>query len=287
MIETITDARLLFNYIKKEVSKYYDEREAGSISYHLLEKFFNLDKNDVIVKKAVTTDNINKAYFAEIFKRVKAMEPVQYITERAYFYGRTFTVSPSVLIPRPETEELVDLIIRENAGSGLKVLDIGTGSGCIAINLKLEMADPEVFGLDIDQEAVAVAEKNANLNDASVTFIQKDILKETPSESDFDIIVSNPPYVTKKESKLMKKNVLNYEPHIALFVPDKDPLLFYKRIITLAKTLLKNKGKLYFEINEAYGQELKSYMISNNFDNVEIFQDFQGKERMIRGENIQ
>lgn len=284
MIDTITDARLLFNYLKQEVSKYYDEREAGSISYHLLEKFFDLDKNDVIAKRPLTTQNISKPYFADIFKRVKAMEPVQYITGNAYFYGRTFGVNRSVLIPRPETEELVDLIIRENTTSGLKVLDIGTGSGCIAINLSLELPGPQVFALDINAEVLAVAENNAHQNNAAVTFMQHDILKESPAEAEFDIIVSNPPYVRKKESKLMKKNVLNYEPHIALFVPDKDPLLFYKRIITLSKSLLKPSGKLYFEINEAYGEELKSNMVSNHFEEVEIFQDFQGKERMIRGE---
>lgn len=284
MIDTITDARLLFNYLKQEVSKYYDEREAGSISYHLLEKFFGLDKNDVIAKKPVSSENINKPYFAQIFKRVKAMEPVQYITGRAFFYGRAFEVNRSVLIPRPETEELVDLIVRENTAPNLKVLDIGTGSGCIAISLKLELTAPEMYALDIDADALAVAGNNAVQNNASVTFMQHDILKETPSEVNFDIIVSNPPYVRKKESKLMNKNVLNYEPHVALFVPDKDPLLFYKRIITLSKSLLKQQGKLYFEINEAYGQELKDYMASNNFEEVEIFQDFQGKERMIKGQ---
>ena len=284
MIDKITDARLLFNYLKQEVSKYYDEREAGSISYHLLEKFFNLEKGDVIAKKPISSENISKPYFTDIFKRVKAMEPVQYITGRAYFYSRIFAVNRSVLIPRPETEELVDLIIRENTAPDLKVLDIGTGSGCIAICLKSELKSPEVFALDINADAIAVAENNAAQNDAPITFMQYDILKDTPSEGNFDIIVSNPPYVRKKESKLMKKNVLNYEPHIALFVPDKDPLLFYKRIITLSKSLLKPRGKLYFEINEAYGQELKNYMTSNEFTEVEIFQDFQGKERMIRGE---
>lgn len=287
MIDKITDARLLFNYIKQEVSKYYDEREAGSISYHLLEKFFNLDKTDVIVKKALTNENLSQEYFLEIFKRVKAMEPVQYITGVAHFYGRKFLVNRSVLIPRPETEELVDLIIRENPQNKLKVLDIGTGSGCIAINLQLELQNPVVYGLDITSEVISVAEKNALENRAPIVFIQQDILKDTPPENGFDIIVSNPPYVRKKESKLMKKNVLDFEPHIALFVPDKDPLVFYKRIITLAKSLLKDRAKLYFEINEAYGEELKDYMLANNFTDVAIFQDFQGKERMIRGELLQ
>lgn len=286
MIDKLTDARLLFNFIKKEVSKYYDEMEAGSISYLLLEKFFNLDKTDVIVKKPLTTENISQPYFAEIFKRVKAMEPVQHITGVAHFYGRSFVVNTSVLIPRPETEELVDLIIRENPKKNLKVLDIGTGSGCIAINLAKELSNPQVFGLDISADAIAVAEENATKNSAAVTFIQKDILKDSPSEADFDIIVSNPPYVRKKESKLMKKNVLNFEPHIALFVPDKDPLLFYKRIITLAKDLMKDRAKLYFEINEAYGEELQEYMLSHGFVDVAIFQDFQGKERMVRGEFV-
>ena len=283
MDDNITDARLFFNYIKKEVSKYYEEREAGSITYLLLESFFNLTKNDVIVKKPLSREDINKSLLTDLFKRIKAYEPVQYITGTAHFYGETFLVNRSVLIPRAETEELIDLILRENEDRNLKILDIGTGSGCIAVCLQRNLAQSTVYGLDISSQALEIAEKNAIRNGVHIDFIKSDILKEAPALSELDIIVSNPPYVRKKESALMKKNVLNYEPHSALFVPDKDPLLFYKRIVALSKSLLKKTGKLYFEINEAYGQQLKEFMLNNDFTDVAIFQDFQGKERMIKG----
>ena len=283
MDKKITDARLFFNHIKKEVSKYYDEREAGSITYLLLERFFSINKNDVIAKKPLNPDDIKDSELSAILQRVKAMEPVQYITGTAYFYGLKLNVNRSVLIPRPETEELVDLIVRENDTQGLKLLDIGTGSGCIAICLKRALAQSRVFALDLSDEALKTAEINARENGAPVVFFKNDILKVHPDVHELDIVVSNPPYVRKKESALMKKNVLNFEPHAALFVPDKDPLLFYKRIISLAQSMLKKGGKLYFEINEAYGKELQDFMKNNSFLDVEIFQDFQGKERMIRG----
>lgn len=283
MNDRITDARLFLNYLKQEVSKYYADVEASSISYLLLEHFFDIRKQDVIVKKPLDLDKDQKGKVAAILKRIKNMEPVQHIIGTADFYGRKYIVNPSVLIPRPETEELVDLVIRENPDSGLKVLDIGTGSGCIAISLQLHLKDALVYGLDLSAQALKVAEENALQNNASVHLMEKDILKDAIDLQALDLIVSNPPYVRKKESKLMSKNVLKYEPQMALFVPDKDPLVFYKKIIHQAQGLLRDKGKLYFEINEAYGQELKQYMEENGFLDVDIFEDFQGKERMVRG----
>lgn len=283
MNDRITDARLLLNYLKQEISKYYEDNEASSITYLLLEDFFNITKQDVITKKPVDLDKSHIEEMTATLKRVKNMEPVQYIIGKADFYGRKFIVNPAVLIPRPETEELVDLVVRENKSSGLTVLDIGTGSGCIAISLQLHLKEATVFGLDISPQALKVAEENAVLNNASVRWMEKDILNSAVDLQELDLIVSNPPYVRKKESKLMSKNVLKYEPQIALFVPDKDPLIFYKKIIHQAQELLKDKGKLYFEINEAYGQELKQYMEENGFSEVDIFEDFQGKERMVRG----
>lgn len=283
MNDRITDARLLLNHIKQEVSKYYDDGEASSITYLLLEDLFDIHKQDVIIKKPVDLDKGHMEKIAATFKRIKSMEPIQYIIGKADFYGRKYLVNSAVLIPRPETEELVDLVIRENQEKGLKVLDIGTGSGCIAISLRLHLQDAFVYGLDLSTEALKVAEENALQNSASVHLIKKDILKDEIDLEELDVIVSNPPYVRKKESKLMSKNVLKFEPQMALFVPDKDPLVFYKRIIHQAHRLLKDEGKLYFEINEAYGQELKQYMEENSFVDVEIFEDFQGKERMVRG----
>lgn len=283
MNDRITDARLLLNYLKQEVSKYYEEAEASSITYLLLEEFFDIRKQDVIIKKPVDLDKKDMEKTAATLKRIKNMEPIQYIIGKADFYGRKFIVNPAVLIPRPETEELVDLVLRENPDRGIKVLDIGTGSGCIAISLQLHLKDASVSGLDISVQALKVAEENALMNSASVRWMEKDILKDTLDLQELDIIVSNPPYVRKKESKLMSKNVLKYEPQIALFVPDKDPLVFYKKIIHQAQDLLRDSGKLYFEINEAYGQELKQFMENNGFFDVDIFEDFQGKERMVRG----
>lgn len=283
MNDRITDARLFLNYFKQEISKYYVDSEASSISYLLLEHFFDIRKQDVIVKKPLDLDKDQMGKVAAILKRIKNMEPVQHIIGTADFYGRKYIVNPSVLIPRPETEELVDLVIRENPDSGLKVLDIGTGSGCIAISLQLHLKDALVYGLDLSAQALKVAEENALQNNASVHLMEKDILKDAIDLQALDLIVSNPPYVRKKESKLISKNVLKYEPPMALFVPDKDPLVFYKKIIHQAQGLLRDKGKLYFEINEAYGQELKQYMEENGFLDVDIFEDFQGKERMVRG----
>lgn len=283
MNDQITDARLLLNFIKKETSKYYDDNEAGSITYLLLEKFFNISKKDVILKTPLDVSKVNNKKITEIIKRIKAREPVQYIIGEASFYGKTFFVDPAVLIPRPETEELIDLVVRENPSPNLQVLDIGTGSGCIAICLQLHLNNATVHGLDVSEAALDVATKNALHNNAQIHFIKNNILKEAPDLCNLDLIISNPPYVRKKESKLMSKHVLKHEPHTALFVPDKDPLLFYKKIIHHSKKLLKNTGKLYFEINEAYGQPLKTYMEENSFTDVDIFQDFQGKERMVRG----
>lgn len=283
MNDRITDARLLLNYLKQEVSKYYDDAEASSITYLLLEYFFNIHKQDVIIKKPVDLNKDDMGKLAATLKRIKNMEPIQYIIGTADFYGRKYVVNPAVLIPRPETEELVDLVLRENPETDLKVLDIGTGSGCIAISLQSHLKSAEVYGLDISAQALKVAEENALLNNVSIRWLEKDILKDALDLQELDLIVSNPPYVRKKESKLMSKNVLKYEPQIALFVPDKDPLVFYKKIIHQAQKMLRSKGKLYFEINEAYGQELKLYMEENGFLGVDIFEDFQGKERMVRG----
>src|SRR5690606_19270496 len=172
MNEFTTDARLFFNYMKKEISKIYDEKEAGSIAYLLLEAFFNITKNDVLTKKPLPENFLEKDQLNSLFKRVKSQEPVQYITSIAHFYGKQFYVNKEVLIPRPETEELVDLIVRENKEGGLKILDIGTGSGCIAISLAHELRNPHVYALDIHEPALKVAEKNAKDNGASITFLK-------------------------------------------------------------------------------------------------------------------
>ncbi|SDA79588.1 release factor glutamine methyltransferase [Algoriphagus alkaliphilus] len=218
------------------------------------------------------------------FERLKAGEPIQYILGHGPFYGREFKVSPATLIPRNETEELVHLIIKENPRPNLRILDIGTGSGCIPITLALEMQEPEVFGVDISEEALEIATFNAKKLKADVTLSKCDILLETPKPTGLDILVSNPPYIPIEEKKLMHQNVLDFEPHLALFVSDGDPLIFYKKIAETGMKLLKPFGKIYFEINERYGRNIADLLSESGYDKVRVIQDLNGKDRMVSGQ---
>ena len=217
-----------------------------------------------------------------IIERLKRHEPIQYILGETEFFGLTFHVNENVLIPRPETEELVELILKENNKIGLCVLDIGTGSGAIAIALAKHMKNADVSAWDISSKALDVAALNSKSNSATVSFKQIDALSDYPLDKKFDIIVSNPPYVLENEKELMEQNVLDYEPHQALFVPDNNPLLFYKRIADIASNLLNHKGKLYFEINQAKGKGMLGMLEEKGFTNVTLFQDLSNKDRMVR-----
>ena len=200
------------------------------------------------------------------------------------FYNLTIKTNSHTLIPRPETEELVDHIIKENKGFRGSIIDAGTGTGCIAIALAVNLPEAQVYGFDISEEALKTAEENTALNKAKVDFFKSDILD--PDLSLFiktDIIVSNPPYVTESEKKFMDRNVLDFEPHSALFVPDKDPLVFYRALIKLSKIILNPGGKLYFEINENMGSRLLKLLYSNGYGNTEIIKDLNGKDRIIKG----
>jgi release factor glutamine methyltransferase len=219
----------------------------------------------------------------EDFERLKRGEPIQYILGTGPFYGREFFVSPATLIPRNETEELVHLIIKENRNAGLKILDIGTGTGCIPISLALEMNNPEVYGVDISEEALQIAQKNAVALGAKVTFSKCDILTKTPEVTELDILVSNPPYIPEQEKSEMHKNVLDFEPELALFVSNDDPLIFYREIAEKGKQLLKPYGKLYFEINEKYGTVVASLIQDLGYSEVRVLKDLNDKERMAVG----
>ena len=212
---------------------------------------------------------------------LSAETPIQYIRGFAEFDGRRFKVAPGVLIPRPETVELVELVARENA-SARRLLDIGTGSGCIAISLDKKLPEAEVEAWDISEDALAIARENNKELAADVTFLQRDVLsddwKKAPS---FDVIVSNPPYVTEAEKKDMDANVLDWEPELALFVPDDDPLRFYRRIADLGRELLLPDGKLYFEVNQAYGRETAHILEMNQYHDVRVIRDIFGKERIV------
>jgi len=214
--------------------------------------------------------------------RLKNFEPIQYILGETEFYGLKLAVNPFVLIPRPETEELVQWIIKSQLPENCKILDIGTGSGCIALALKNELKNAEVFGTDISENALVVARQNAIKNNLDVDFFQADILKwEKIDWKTFDVIVSNPPYIRESEKKLIHPNVINHEPASALFVADSNPLVFYRSIAIFAKKQLSGNGLLFFEINENLGSEMKKMLICFGFSEIEIRKDINRKNRMV------
>lgn len=262
------------------INNLYDERESKSLYYNILIKILDCDMTTLLMKGDDLMTPEKESWFREIIDRLKAGEPIQYILGDCYFHGNRFFVSPDVLIPRPETEELVDWILKEDAFHSL--LDIGTGSGCIAISLKKERSSAEIYAMDISEKALSIAKKNALLNDAPIHFIHDSILSPRTSNQTYDIIVSNPPYILQKEKAAMHKNVLEHEPHLALFVDDEEPLLFYKKIAEYGIHHLTEQGLLFFEINALLGKETKEMLEEYGYQDVVIKTDINGKERMIR-----
>ncbi|PZX58395.1 release factor glutamine methyltransferase [Algoriphagus ratkowskyi] len=258
----------------------YDKQEAESLVSWLFEHHLGWRRTEILNEADV---NSFPSKIFEDLERLKTGEPIQYIFGKGPFYGREFFVSSATLIPRNETEELVHLIIKENRNAGLKILDIGTGTGCIPISLALEMNNPEVFAVDISEEALLIAQNNAVALDAKVTFSKCDILNQTPEVTELDILVSNPPYIPEQEKTEMHRNVLDFEPELALFVSNDDPLIFYRRIAEMGNQLLKLNGKLYFEINEKYGNAVASLMQDLGYSEVRIMKDLNQKERLVVG----
>lgn len=274
----------LHNFIASQLHEIYPINEAGSITALLLDEIFGITRTDLIVNDSweMTTNQKNK--LESSLTRLKSHEPIQYVLGKADFYNRSFQVNQHVLIPRRETEELVDLIIKENDTPHLAILDIGTGSGCIPITLQLELKDAKVDTIDISEAAIEVAQGNAAKLNAEIGCVKMDALSEWTMANKYDIIVSNPPYVIISKKETMEQHVLAYEPHLALFVENDNPLLFYNVIIERAASLLFPNGKLYFEINEALGKEVKSKMEQKGFHNVRIIKDMQGKDRIVMGQ---
>jgi len=272
------------NFIKS-LLPFYDEMEAESFFYILLENKRQLRRIDLALDadKEFSEDEIS--IWTIILEKLKTQIPIQYILGTTHFYGSEFMVDENVLIPRPETEELVDWIVKLNSKTSkkknLRILDIGTGSGCIAISLAKNIPNSEVFAIDVSEKALAVAEKNSKLNTVSVTFLHKNILETTSLDQKFDIIVSNPPYVRNLEKSEIKPNVLDNEPHLALFVADDDALIFYKKIAELAAANLNPNGQLFFEINQYLGKETQDLLKSLGIKNSELRKDIYGNDRMI------
>lgn len=257
--------------------------EADTLAFTIVEHFSGLTRTDILIDEHFITGPQFENRIKAIINRLLNNEPIQYILGKAYFYNRAFEVNSSTLIPRPETEELVDLVINDiKHQKNLSILDIGTGSGCIPITLQLETSSHILEGIDISKHALETAQNNATQLEAKVEFNLLDILEEDLSKS-YDVIISNPPYVLDSEKALMKPNVLEHEPHYALFVLNENPLLFYKRITKLASKSLKSKGSLYFEINEKFGNEVVELLKSHSFQQVVLHQDLNGKDRFVVG----
>ena len=270
-------------YFRKKLTPLYDVREADNLFYWVCEDHFGISKFELRSQDPRLTES-ELLWVRSTVQRLEKGEPIQYILGQTTFYNCSIQVNEHVLIPRPETEELVDWVLNENRKQA-EVLDIGTGSGCMPIALKKARPEWGLTGLDISSEALKLAQKSADLNEVEVNWLERNILEAFPEEfKRYDIIISNPPYVLESDKTQMHENVLDFEPHIALFVADSDPLLFYRKIASLAKQILFPNGVLFFEIHENYGAQTKSMMQEFGFANVEIRQDLQGKARMVRGE---
>ncbi|MFV5688403.1 peptide chain release factor N(5)-glutamine methyltransferase [Flavobacterium sp. ZT3R25] len=277
-----------------ELTPIYDAGEAESFFYLILEEKKQLKRIDLALHPDLVFSEEEIAVWNSILEPLKKEIPIQYLLGKTSFYGLEFEVNENVLIPRPETEELVDWISKSNSKierlKNLKILDIGTGSGCIAISLAKNIPNAQVFAIDVSEKALATAKKNANINTVNITFINQNILEVASLSAveglnqQFDIIVSNPPYVRNLEKEEIKKNVLENEPHLALFVEDNDALIFYRKIAELAQKNLSPNGQLYFEINQYLGKEMIGLLEKMNFKNIELRKDIYGNDRMIRSE---
>lgn len=273
-------------YIRETLGGTYSTGEIRNLTRWLFERVCGLTLARQILCKDKQIAETEKEAIRRVVERLSRSEPIQYIFGECEFHGLRFEVTPSVLIPRPETSELVELIVRRHPEAGLKVLDIGTGSGCIAVSLAKMLREATVTAIDICDDALAVARRNAEAHQVDVRFVRADILSESSSDevapSVFDVIVSNPPYVTEREKAGMDANVLMYEPAQALFVSDDDPLCFYRHIAARGRKWLSEGGRLYFEINAAYGKELVSLLKAMDYREVETVRDISGKERFIQ-----
>ncbi len=270
-------AKEIFDHFINQIH-FTDEGEKKSMAYLLLEDVFDLTKTDIIVDKSV---NIDEALLFRCIDRINNNEPIQQVIGFTFFRGRKFNVNPSVLIPRIETEELIEHI-KSLKISSPSVLDIGTGSGCIAISLDLEIPEAEVWALDISEAALTIAKENQKSLNSKVSFIQADFLKDFSFAHDLDVVVSNPPYIRDFEKEEMEPNVLDHEPHLALFVPDENPLVFYEALASFGKKNLKNNGYVLAEINSYLGKETLALFEQYDYKEVEIIKDIFDKDRFVK-----
>lgn len=272
-------------YIKQQLQGQYPDAEIRSFINLLLQKVTGFNRTQLIVNKNTIFSEEQTVLVQAFVEKLKKFVPLQYVLGETEFYGLQFQLTPEVLIPRPETEELIEWIANlENQHSHISILDLGTGSGCIAISLKNIFENASVFATDISDNALRVAHLNGHNLNLKVHFYQSDILKMQPEKNRWDVIVSNPPYIPVAEMKEMLANVVDYEPHTALFVPNEKPLLFYDAIAEYALNSLKPSGKLFFEIHRDFGTQCVEMLLSKGFSQVELKKDLSGNYRMIKAE---
>jgi release factor glutamine methyltransferase len=280
-IQTIKDIRF---YLAKELEEIYPEPEISAIANIIIKTVIGISQLRQLYLPGQKVTIIQAGRITELCNELKTGKPLQYVLGETVFFDCIIRLNNSTLIPRQETEELVDLIIRENKGYQGNIIDIGTGSGCIAVALAANLPGAAVTGTDISGEAIRIAQENAILNNVIVSFRESDIFKfDYDIVNETGIIVSNPPYVRNSEKKFMGKNVLDFEPHLALFVTDTDPLVYYRAILKLAEKILVTGGKVYFEINEAMGKPMVKLLESAGYTGTEIFADINNKDRIIKG----
>ena len=260
-----------------ELSSIYDMDELNSIFNLLSEDYLKIPRSKILLANEIDLNESNQTLFLSALKRLKNHEPIQYVLGKTSFMDLEFKINSSVLIPRTETEELVRLMLKEDL-DGKEILDIGSGSGCIAISLAKNFPNSKVTALDISKDALKVAKQNAKLNNADIDFINADILNYN-SNKKYDVIVSNPPYILESERIFIKRNVLDYEPELSLFTDDKNPLLYYKAILIFSKISLNKNGKIYFEINQKYSGEIKDLAIYYGYSKINCIKDMFNKNR--------
>ena len=270
--------RDILPYFERELTQFYSNKEVQNMAFWCIHSISKLRRSEYLLSSNSPLSKDTVSFYQSVVSRLQNFEPLQYILGECEFYGLSLKVSPSCLIPRPETEELVHWILQHNF---TKALDIGTGSACIPIALA-KHKDAQITALDISSDALSIARENAKNNSVKIHFIEHDIFNDIELKTSFDLIVSNPPYILESEKRLMNNNVLDYEPHLALFVSDKEALIYYKRIIDFSKVHLQKDGLLFLEINEQKSVEIRELLESNGFENVLIKKDMQGKNRMVK-----
>jgi len=285
IFSSLTNIDELSSGFKRELKEQYSLPELQNFLYLIFQNLMDLSKTDIHINPGKEIPDHFILKINKIINELKEYKPIQYILGETEFYGNNIKINQNTLIPRPETEELVRWILDETDGNRCKIIDIGTGSGCIAVALAKNNISAKVFASDNSEEALKVARENAGINNVDIIFFHFNInLPETSEILDrYDIIVSNPPYVTESEKRQMKRNVLKYEPHDALFVPDSDPLIFFRAILEFAKSKLQSGGNIFFEINERFGKQMIQLLEEFNYQDIILRKDINNKDRMIKG----